>query len=262
MTTWRLRHSDGGIPVTVWDDLSCTIEGETYKSLRKMLIARNYKPNRPRRYFRCGSIYARPMNATTDSDLLFDETGLESVEEPELGIDLATRSGEVVKLMYSGFGQWIFSAGLDPEEVTQEVYRGILARNAGKCPWDKRKSSFGHYVHMVCNGVITNYSNKTKKRRGSEQIGIANLDTESSGDARDANIELDGGTVATEADALVTQDLMTHVLDKGDELGAQIIPLLVEGYTHREIASKLKKPRKEIEKAITTLQAHTRTWFQ
>lgn len=261
MTTWYLRHSDGGLPVTVWDDLSCTVEGETYKSLQAMLNARNYRPNRAKRYFHRGSIYARPMNATTDTELLFDETVL-SPEEPELGIDLAKRSSEVVKLMYSGFGQWIFSAGLDPEEVTQEVYRGILARNQGKCPWDKRKSSFGHYVHMVCNGVITNYSNRTKKRRGSEQVGLNTLDEDASGDARDANLEVEGGTVATEADALITNDLMAHVKELGNDLGAQIIPLLVEGYTHREIASKLKMPRKEVEKAITMLQEHTRSWLQ
>ena len=71
-----------------------------------------------------------------------------------LGIDLSVRGHEVRKLMWAGFGHKILRAGYDPEDVLQEVFRGLIARNKGTCPWDARKSSFGHYVHLVIGCVL------------------------------------------------------------------------------------------------------------
>lgn len=84
------------------------------------------------------------------------------------GIDLAKRGHEVRKLLYAGFGFRMARAGYDPEEVLQEVYRGILVRNQGKCPFDGQKSSFGHYVHMVISCVLSNYHRKMSKHRSVE----------------------------------------------------------------------------------------------
>ena len=84
------------------------------------------------------------------------------------GIDLAKRGHEVRKLLYAGFGFRMARAGYDPEEVLQEVYRGILVRNQGKCPFDGQKSSFGHYVHMVISCVLSNYHRKMSKHRSIE----------------------------------------------------------------------------------------------
>jgi len=84
------------------------------------------------------------------------------------GIDLAVRGVEVRRLLYAGFGFRLARAGYDPEEVLQEVYRGILVRNRGKCPFDVRKSSFGHYVHMVIECILSNYHRKESRRRESE----------------------------------------------------------------------------------------------
>jgi hypothetical protein len=90
----------------------------------------------------------------------------------KLGIDLGTRGHEVRKLLFAGFGARIARSGYDPEEVLQEVYRGILARNAGKCPFDVTKSSFGHYVHMVCECILNNFHRKEARRREVEQTGF------------------------------------------------------------------------------------------
>jgi DNA-directed RNA polymerase specialized sigma24 family protein len=73
--------------------------------------------------------------------------------------------------MYAGFGLRIARAGYDPEEVLQEVYRGILVRNQGKCPFDRRKSSFGHYVHMVIECVLNNYHRKEQRKQRHEVMG-------------------------------------------------------------------------------------------
>jgi len=86
-----------------------------------------------------------------------------------VGIDLAVRGIEVRKLLYAGFGYRMSRGGYDPEEVLQEVYRGLLVRNRGKCPFDVRKSSFGHYVHMVIECVLSNYHRRESRRRASEQ---------------------------------------------------------------------------------------------
>jgi hypothetical protein len=91
--------------------------------------------------------------------------------EGALGIDLARRGHEVRKLVFAGFGAKIARSGYDPEEVLQEVYRGLLARNVGKCPFDVTKSSFGHYVHMVTECILMNYHRKESRRKEIEQTG-------------------------------------------------------------------------------------------
>ena len=92
------------------------------------------------------------------------------------GIDLIGRSKEVAKLFYKGYGARVARAGYDPEEVLQEVYKGLLIRNAGTCPWDGEKSTFGHYVHMVAGCIVSNFFRRENRRRQVEQIGIGSAD--------------------------------------------------------------------------------------
>lgn len=91
-----------------------------------------------------------------------------SVPPSGLGIDLSRRGVEVRKLLHAGFGLRMARAGYDPEDVLQEVYRGILVRNRGKCPFDVRRSSFGHYVHMVIECVLSNYHRRESRHRTAE----------------------------------------------------------------------------------------------
>lgn len=81
-----------------------------------------------------------------------------------LGIDLEKRGLEVRKLFYAAFARGLVKDGYDPEEALQEIYRGLLARNLGRCPFDASKSSFGHYVHIVARCVLANYIRKEKRR--------------------------------------------------------------------------------------------------
>ena len=84
------------------------------------------------------------------------------------GIDLSRRGVEVRRLLHAGFGLWMSRAGYDPDDVLQEVYRGILVRNRGRCPFDVRRSSFGHYVHMVIGCVLSNYHRREGRHRTAE----------------------------------------------------------------------------------------------
>jgi hypothetical protein len=88
-----------------------------------------------------------------------------------LGIDLEERGGEVRKLFYAGgFTGVLLRQGIDPDEFLQEVYRGILARNRGACPWDHKKSSFGHYVHIIIRCVLSNYLRRERLHESREAV--------------------------------------------------------------------------------------------
>jgi hypothetical protein len=93
------------------------------------------------------------------------------VDGTALGIDLEQRGHEVRKLFYAGgFTGTLVREGIDPDEFLQEIYRGILARNKGTCPWDHKKSSFGHYVHIIIRCVLSNYLRRERLRGTRETV--------------------------------------------------------------------------------------------
>lgn len=186
-------------------------------------------------------------------------------DQLQLGIDLINRSHEVAKLLFSGFGQWIHTAGYDPEEVLQEVYVGILVRNKGTCPWDGRKSSFGHYVHMVCNGVLSNYHRKTRRVRDSEQPGAWCYDEHGEFgqvDVSQANLaaEMDDERARHEMEE-VTEDLLAFMPeDPSTHLARQILSLVREGYTKTDIARLLGVSRTLVAQSLEELQRWATDW--
>jgi hypothetical protein len=121
-----------------------------------------------------------------------------------LGIDLELRGHEVRKLFYAGgFTGVLVREGIDPDEFLQEVYRGILARNKGTCPWDYKKSSFGHYVHIIIRCVLSNYLRR-ERLRGTRETVTDDGEIPNSGlTASDSSIEL--------------EDLLDGVYQPGDE---------------------------------------------
>lgn len=155
----------------------------------------------------------------------------ESTSVGPVGIDLAVRGIEVRKLLYAGFGYRMSRGGYDPEEVLQEVYRGLLVRNRGKCPFDVRKSSFGHYVHMVIECVLSNYHRRESRRRASEQswedLPAGQVDSYPSTDSF-----LNGGV----GDRMALTMLLDRVRSSGFlsdrevRLAEGVLPLLQSGY--------------------------------
>lgn len=190
--------------------------------------------------------------------------------EPEvvLGIDLENRGHEVRKLLFAGFGARMARYGYDPEDVLQEVYRGLLARNQGTCPWDIRKSSFGHYVHMVCSCVLNNYARKLRRRNEFEQLGLGALD-------RDGNwSQVDAAEVAVEDEASGSLEEPTahkmaltslgSALAESDRpeavLAVRVLPLVAEGYQRGEIAAQIGVEPAKVGKALALIRGVTRTW--
>lgn len=183
----------------------------------------------------------------------------------EVGIDLVGRSHEVAKLLFAGFGNWIYTAGYDPQEVLQEVYLGLAVRNQGKCPWTKSKSSFGHYVHMVCNGVLSNYHRKNKRIREHEQVGAYSYNAQGDFKEQDvASTQLPSPTTSEKSyleERIVVQDLLAYIPnDPHTHLAKQILPYIKDGYTRTDIARKLGLPRMRITEALAVLQHWAGRW--
>jgi hypothetical protein len=188
------------------------------------------------------------------------------------GIDLVNRGHEVRKLFYAGFMGRVARYGYDPEEVLQEVYAGLLVRNRGKCPFDVRKSSFGHYVHMVCECIISNYHRKHSRRAQAEQYGYTDLD----GNEVDV-ASTDLATVEADQEESLGYEMAFASLE--DRLYAaagevetsadmalvgKCLPLLSEGMSRLEVANHLLKveglPRARVMQAVDYIREVAGEW--
>lgn len=292
----RLEH--GGHKV-IADDTGFTVcwpSGKrTYPSARQTILALvNQAPDPtakpdlkdPRitfdRYFRRGSYRVSPENVSLDVFSLFaPKNPIEVDADPEpktktsrvprtdapsvvRGIDLAKRGREVRKLFYAGFGRRVARYGYDPEEVLQEVYKGLLVRNQGKCPFDPAKSSFGHYVHMVCGCIVSNYRRRYARLEQNEQFGVENLD----GDTIDV---ADADMIITEADqygqthaSLILNGLREAVTVEAEgagittELANRCLDLMSEGYRKKEIVQMTGESDYAVGKAMKFLRSLAR----
>jgi DNA-directed RNA polymerase specialized sigma24 family protein len=301
------RSDHGSMPVVVHDEgdrfevdyPEGRREFGTSKSFMAELFGHNL--NLPwRRYFKVGR-YAKPtptplesvfaLWGTSSSELVVDagdpilvlsdpaltvdqgacgrDRGRIVVGSTKLGVDLKNRSIEVAKLFYAGFGRRCYHAGYDPEEVLQEVYKGLLTRNMGRCPWDPSKGTFGHYVHMVCHCVLANYHRKESRRRQREQVGIkgylggqlVDMDASSvNGHCKhalfDDPLPLDAKMRET-TDALV--DALYSFRNEDIDLALLVLPLKQEGCTRRQIAHRAGLRPSQVTKAMDLLKYATRS---
>lgn len=204
--------------------------------------------------------------------LLVDGKPSFSVKVKPKGIDLEARGHEVVKLLYAGFGSWIQQSRFDPEDVLQEVYKAILIRNQGKCPWDESKSSFGHYVHMVCRCVMSNLHRKAKRRSEKEQLGLRPSSKESQWDNVDVSEtvqEAPSEFLQQQAELQeVEDDLAAYVLSNSSEndpvayRAIQLIPLRRKGLTRTEMAEVLGSSPAKISSAYKHLKELSQKWLR
>ena len=161
--------------------------------------------------------------------------------EIQLGIDLENRSHEVRKLLFAGFGKRIIAMGYDPEDVLQDVYRGLLARNNGTCPWDARKASFGHYVHMVCSCILSNYHRRYDRINKREQPGAMDWQ-----DGARVLVDVASSSLpkykADQGDSIqrheLIEELEQKIIEEIDEpyVALSALPYVLEGRGRRETA--------------------------
>lgn len=278
METLYTRYEDGAFPVVVnGEQITLTRpEGSrVFRSKRSALSeitqtpgARNWTWDRYFKQRRFATPTTRLMY-TTDSvfDLFAPEPQVTPVvkrrvypKQETMGVDLVKRGHEVRKLLFAGFGQKIKSAGYDPDDVLQEVYKGILIRNNGACPFDPNKASFGHYVHMVCNCVVSNFHRKMSRQRKVEPLAD---------ETDELVMEQASGGQSVETDELVTSDFGSVLLTESpfeDALGpsveARIFTLLRQGHTRSEIADNLGLSKALVSKTLTSIRAEAREWVR
>ena len=257
-----------------------------YPSARQTIIALTNRSPSPQphhrdpkitfnRYFRQGR-YSKPQPPVDvwsmfTSDLTVEDVPLQIKSSPSLsiekvvkGIDLAKRGHEVRKLFYAGFGRRVVKYGYDPDDVLQEVYQGLLVRNNGKCPFDPSKSSFGHYVHMVCGCIVSNYRRRYSRLSRNEQFGVLGAEGEVV-DVREADL---ASCDENQSETVMEKQLRNELLDMVEDhfegvgedvaLGMECFSLMSQGYRKREIAervgtepSKATKILKLVRQAVT-----------
>lgn len=293
------RYEDGVRPVTVlaqgWaveglgefttaKDLLAALTGHPagrHWSVERYFRLGQYKPA-PKQYR--GHLVPKPKRALVESNVLDlvplvmvrstpDISVPVVVKQVKLGIDLSKRAHEVRKLLFAGFGRRMFLGGYDPEDVLQEVYKGLLVRNAGKCPYDPSKSSFGHYVHMVISCVLSNYHRKQHRVHEMEQVGLTNLCSASEGGGAEdwghqadvaSNTSVPSSPTLYASDSLLLEaaDSFTDYLyDIPDSrLATQVLPLLLAGVPRDHLAKTLGTSNAAITRAITHLKKHAHSW--
>ena len=198
------------------------------------------------RYFRVGR-WRNPTATVDGADAisLFAPTPTVIIPKPKPpGIDLKGRGHEVRKLFFAGFARRVLRYGYDPDEVLQEVYAGLLVRNNGKCPFDPRKSSFGHYVHMVCECIVSNHHRKHNRRAQSEVFGATNRD----GEEIDFALS-DAATVQADQDRQISTDVALSILSREVEesdgtdveiaVALRALPMLSVGMSKTEVVARL-----------------------
>lgn len=166
MRTLWTRYEHGTQPVKIFPSGEFEYARKTFTHPKELLKTITGKENTRLsldRYFRSKT----QKEANSIFEIFFGKEN-----EPKTGIDVTKKYGDIERIFYAGFGSEIARAGHDPEDVLQEIYKGILVRNKGRCPFDKKKSSFGHYVYMVCRCIVNNYHKKHQKRMQKEKAGL------------------------------------------------------------------------------------------
>ena len=165
-----------------------------------------------------------------------------------VGIDIAKYENDIKKILYKRFGQMITKNNLDPQDILQEVLKGIHARNQGKCPWDANKSTAGSYIYMVCRGILLNHIRDLKANplhNNTEDI---------------TTIEQEAHYIEEGFSCIGN---LKEILERGselDKLSAKMIPLFYSGNNQKEIMADLniskdvfKRGHENLKKKISVL---------
>ena len=191
---------------------------------------------------------------------LKEVTGTSENSEVKLGVDLQKRAHEVRKLLFAGFRGMMAQKNYDPEDVLQEVYRGILARNNGKAPWDESRSTFGFYVTMVCRCILLNYHRKQSRVLDREH---AELDESTYGGAVAPAGPIEGtAEIAQESLEEWLKDPERGGETNEGELAIRLLPFVQAGHTRREISAALGVSEPVVGRGMAHLRKVAKAWAE
>jgi hypothetical protein len=260
-----------------------------YPSARQTLIALTNRTPTPLphhrdpkvsfdRYFRRGrygspkpkfdalTLFSPKLTVASPTVLIHSSPDL-SIENPPKGIDLDRRGHEVRKLFYAGYGRRVVKYGYDPEDVLQDVFMGILVRNNGKCPFDPSKSSFGHYVHMVCGCIVSNYRRRYYRLERNEQFGVPSLESGEYLDVREADLAVcaadqydivEMGSIHNTLAAIIETNAFRYGADSGVALVCY--NLMSHGLRKSEIAAAMSEPPDFVSKVMRAIRKIAAEW--
>ena len=151
----------------------------------------------------------------------------------------------VRKLFFGGgFTGTLLKERIDPEDFLQEVYRGLITRNNGTCPWDKSKSSFGHYVHIVMRCILSNYLRKDRRRTSVEEV------------TSDGTIKGVAGGDADGGEDFSRRDLLRGIFPSDFELerSLEVVSLMETGKSRKEVAALLEMAVDEVDGVLRAIR--------
>lgn len=164
----------------------------------------------------------------------------------EKGIDITKHEKDIKRILFSKFGKMIVSNHLDPQDVLQEVLKGIHTRNQGKCPWTQDKGSMSNYIYIVCRGILYNLIRDLK-----------------SNPLHNNSTEIVEDTSIKENESYTIFSLKNQ-LERGseiDKISAKMMPLLYSGHNQKEILYELGITPTIFEKGRDNLKIKIEAWI-
>lgn len=240
------RVRDGGHKIEMQDNSYLlhapegTVEHPTARSLLSALTGhptgRNWTLDR---YFRRGVYARRGEGLCADAKVLRSWFGCRPTNPTAVGINVKRCHEDIRCLVIHGFQAHIVAAGLDVEDVVQEVVRAVLKRNDGRGRFDQSRSSFSHYIYIVTRSVLSHMSKQSRRWQQEISSSASASDDESPtilDRAPSVNL-MDPETLILLRDASTVAKLQL-----GDRLSKQVelaMPLILGGSQHGNIAKQL-----------------------
>lgn len=95
------------------------------------------------------------------------------------------------RIFFHRFSARVRWAGIDPEDMLQDIYVGLLVRSHGKSAWNPSRGALSTWIYVAISGMVINAADKARRRNR------AVLGTER--DVADSS-ELESGAFVTDYD--------------------------------------------------------------
>lgn len=74
-----------------------------------------------------------------------------------------------------GFAHRLIAAGWDPDDALQEIYLGLLTRQAGDSAYDSARAGLSKYLYMVISSVTLHLLDRRQTREARRQVSVEDM---------------------------------------------------------------------------------------